>query len=176
MLRTRVGYAGGTSAAPTYSAMGDHTEALQVDFDPRRLEFSKLAEIFLASHDPSREPWSIQYRSVLFAHDANQRSVTQAAAREFARSTGKPVVTPIEEFTDFTLAEDYHQKYRLRSVRLVAAEYQAQFKTSAAFLGSVAVTKANAFVGGYGRSNELRDILPSLGLSEAAQAAARAAL
>lgn len=176
MLRTRVGYAGGTSAAPTYSAMGDHTEALQVDFDPQRLEFAKLAAIFLASHDPSQEPWSIQYRSVLFAHSAEQRSTALAQAGKVATSSGQPVRTPIEEYTGFTLAEDYHQKYRLRSVRPVLAEYQAQFKSSAAFLGSVAVTKANAYVGGYGRSNELRDILPSLGLSEAAQAAARAAV
>ncbi len=93
-----------------------------------------------------------------------------------AAAAGKAVQTDIEDFTGFTLAEDYHQKYRLRRVRSAISEYESMFPTTEAFLGSVAVTKANAFVGGYGTSQDLRSDDPSkgklgeLGLSEKAQA------
>jgi peptide-methionine (S)-S-oxide reductase len=93
-----------------------------------------------------------------------------------AEARGRAVETDIEDFTGFTLAEDYHQKYRLRRIPAAIAEYEAMFPTTEAFLGSVAVTKANAFVGGYGTSQDLRSDDPSkgklgqLGLTGEAQA------
>ncbi len=132
--------------------------------------------MFYASHNPCSTAWSTQYRSAAFPRSAEQRRILEAAANKIAEAKGKAVHTDVEDFTGFTLAEDYHQKYRLRHVRSALAEFEALFPTTEAFLGSVAVTKANAFVGGYGTSEDLRSDDPSkgklgqLGLSEAAQA------
>lgn len=82
--------------------------------------------------------------------------------------------TAIEDFTGFTLAEDYHQKYRLRGVAAVEREFEALFPTRDAFLGSTAVTRANAFLAGYGTTQQRRDEVPRLGLSEGAQSLLRA--
>ena len=58
MRRTRVGYSGGTRENPTYTALGDHTETLQIDFDPSVVSYRDLLAIFWAGHDPSAKPWS----------------------------------------------------------------------------------------------------------------------
>ena len=175
-MRTRVGYAGGTSAAPTYQSIGDHSEAIEIDFDPEVIEYAELARMFFAWHNPCSSPWSTQYRSAAFPRNADQRRILEEAAKDVADSKGKAVKTAIEDFTSFTLAEDYHQKYRLRRIHTALEEFEAMFPTTDAFLGSVAVTKANAYVGGYATSEDLRSDDPAkgklgqLGLSELAQA------
>ena len=78
MLRTRVGYTGGTLANPTYRRLGDHTEAIQLDFDPSRVSFEQLLRLFFASHDPHEreaspkgdEPYKRQYMSAIWPADS----------------------------------------------------------------------------------------------------------
>ena len=68
MLRTRVGYAGGTTPEPTYHSIGDHSETIEIDFQPERISYSELLEIFFRSHNPRRAAFRPQYRSaILFA-------------------------------------------------------------------------------------------------------------
>ncbi len=169
MLRTRVGYAGGTTIAPTYRSIGDHSEAIEIDFDPERIRYSELVDLFFQSHNACGRAWSRQYRSAVFPRDDEQRAVAESAAERFAEHAGKKVATGIEDYSGFTLAEDYHQKYRLRSAGPVLAEFEALFPTSEAFLASTAVTRANAFLAGYGSTAMRRDEVPLLGLSEASQ-------
>lgn len=173
MLRTRVGYAGGTTSNPTYHSIGDHAEAIDIDFDPTILSYEELVGTFFRSHNPCRSAWSTQYRSAVFPRSDEQRAAAEAEARRVSEASGRPVETGIEDFTGFTLAEDYHQKYRLRHVSGAMAEFEAQFPTIDAFLGSVSVTRANAFAGGYGRTEQIRDDLGRLRLSQRGQAALR---
>ena len=141
------------------------------------LTYAELAKLFFASHNPCRTAWSTQYRSAAFPRSSEQRSVLEAAASQVAKANDEVVHTAIEDYSGFTLAEDYHQKYRLRRVSSAIQEFEAMFPTTEAFLASVAVTKANAFVGGYGTSQDLRQDDPAkgrlgqLGLSPTAQAA-----
>ena len=140
------------------------------------MSYAELARQFFAFHNPCNAAWSTQYRSAAFPRSPEQRATLEAAAAKVAESKGRAVQTDIEDFTGFTLAEDYHQKYRLRRIRSAIVEFEAMFPTTEAFLGSVAVTKANAFAGGYVASRDLRSDDPSkgklgeLGLSETAQA------
>jgi len=173
VLRTRVGYAGGTTPSPTYHDLGDHSEALEIDFDPTVTSYAALVDVFFQSHNPCSSPWSRQYRSAAFPRDAQQRAALEAGAARAGATRGKEVRTALEDFTGFTLAEDYHQKYRLRHVGAAAREFEGMFPTTEAFVGSVAVTKANAIAAGYGTTRELRDELGRLGLSESAQRALR---
>ncbi len=66
MVRTRVGYAGGTKRNPTYYNLGDHTETIQIDYDPTYVSYRELLDIFWESHDPAARPWSRQYMAVVF--------------------------------------------------------------------------------------------------------------
>lgn len=173
MLRTRVGYAGGTTPSPTYQSIGDHSEAIEIDFDPERIAFTDLLELFLKSHDACGRAWSRQYRSAVFPRTPEQRQQAEAALQAFADSSGREIATAIEDHRHFTLAEDYHQKYRLRYSKAILAEYEGMYPTREAFLGSTAVTRANAFLAGYGTTAQRRDELPKLGLSDSALDALR---
>ena len=60
VVRTRVGYAGGDKVNPTYKMIGDHTETIEIDYDPEVISYTELLEIFFASHDPYRAAYSRQ--------------------------------------------------------------------------------------------------------------------
>jgi hypothetical protein len=79
VIRTRVGYAGGEMEEPSYGKMGDHTETVQVDFDPGRITYAQLLEIFWASHRPTSRNWSRQYMNAIFYHDDEQRRLAMVS-------------------------------------------------------------------------------------------------
>lgn len=165
MLRTRVGYAGGTTSSPTYQSIGDHSEALQIDFDPELISYEELLAEFFSSHNPCRVAFSQQYRSAIFPHGEAQARAAEEASRRAAVERGSQVVTDIEPFTGFTLAEDYHQKYRLRFDKALMAAFGEVYPTMEELLGSTAVTRANAFIAGHGDERLIAEDLPRMGLT-----------
>ena len=120
VTRTRVGYSGGTLENPTYEDVCSHTtghaEVVEVTYDPERVSYDQLLQVFWRKHDPTqlnRQGWDIgdQYRSVVFFHDKEQQEAALAAkAREQASYTA-PIVTQVEPAETFYEAEDYHQQY-----------------------------------------------------------------
>jgi peptide-methionine (S)-S-oxide reductase len=120
VTKTEVGYEGGTLENPTYEdvcAHGTgHAEVVQVTFDPERISYDDLLQVFWAKHDPTqlnRQGWDVgdQYRSVIFFHGPEQQ---EAAVRsKVAEQTrhAQPVVTQVEPAETFYVAEDYHQQY-----------------------------------------------------------------
>ncbi len=117
---TRVGYTGGTLDNPTYEDVCSHTtghaEVVEVTYDPERVSYEQLLDVFWAKHDPTqlnRQGWDVgdQYRSVVFVHDQEQQEAAlQSKAREQANLSA-PIVTQIEPAETFYEAEDYHQQY-----------------------------------------------------------------
>jgi peptide-methionine (S)-S-oxide reductase len=94
--------------------LGSHSETVQVDFDPARISYEELLDVFWSGHDPAAEPFARQYRSIIFYHTDEQRELAlQSREREELR-LGSDVLTSIVEYSDFYLAENYHQKYFLR--------------------------------------------------------------
>jgi peptide-methionine (S)-S-oxide reductase len=110
VIHTRVGYAGGTTVDPTYKTMGDHTETLQVDFDPSRISYGELLDVFWTSHRPTSPPLSRQYMSAILFHNEEQRRAAEESRDRMAKTFGN-VYTRIAPFERFYLAEEYHQKY-----------------------------------------------------------------
>jgi peptide methionine sulfoxide reductase msrA/msrB len=122
VLDTRVGYAGGTTKNPTYRdvSRGDtgHAETVEIVFDPSRITYDELVRYFFRMHDPTtpnrqHNDVGTQYRSAIFYHDDEQRQIAERVKDEVERS-GKwkrPIVTEIVPAGEFTVAEDYHQKY-----------------------------------------------------------------
>ena len=120
------GYAGGKMENPSYEdvSMGKagHAEAIQIEFDPKVISFTKLLDIFWALHDPTtlnRQGSDIgtQYRSAIFYHSQSQKRIAELSKKRADKSgvvNGK-IVTEIKSFTNFYPAEDYHQNYYERN-------------------------------------------------------------
>jgi peptide-methionine (S)-S-oxide reductase len=164
VVRTRVGYAGGTTNHPTYYHLGDHSETVELDFDPSRISYSQLLDIFWASHDPTARSWSQQYKAVIFFHnDEQKRLALESRDREAARK-GK-IYTEVLPHTGFTLAEDYHQKYRLQQETDLFGEFESIYPSMRDFVNSTVVARINGFLGGYGTPEDLTREIDSYGLS-----------
>jgi peptide-methionine (S)-S-oxide reductase len=116
------GYAGGCMNNPTYqdvcSDETGHAEVVEVTFDPAKVSYEKLVDVFFQNHDPTTlnrqgPDEGTQYRSVIFTHGDEQERVAREK-KEFYDKSGKfkrPIVTTIEPAPTFWRAEDYHQRY-----------------------------------------------------------------
>jgi peptide-methionine (S)-S-oxide reductase len=122
VLATAVGYAGGSTANPGYrevcTGRTGHAESVEVEYDPARVSYDALLNVFWAEHDPTtlnRQGPDIgtQYRSVIFFHSPEQQAAAEAskAQLEAARRYRRPIVTQIVPAGEFYRAEDYHQQY-----------------------------------------------------------------
>lgn len=122
VIATRVGYAGGTSPAPTYYEIGDHIETLQIDFNPKIISYLNLLNIFWDSHNATREPWKRQYQSAVLLHNKEQLKAVSTTKQEVERISKRDVQSDIAPFKAFYLAEDYHQKYKLQKYPILTQE------------------------------------------------------
>ncbi|MBT8284472.1 MAG: peptide-methionine (S)-S-oxide reductase MsrA [Flavobacteriaceae bacterium] len=116
------GYAGGTEENPTYQQVSygrtSHAEAVEVYYDPDKVSFFELVQVFFGSHDPTtlnrqgpdRGP---QYRSIAFYENEEEKKIIEAYLKALEESGvyGEPIVTEIKPLTTFWDAEDYHQDY-----------------------------------------------------------------
>ena len=160
-----MGYAGGASKNPSYHDLGDHSEAVQIDFDPSRTSYGELLNVFWKSHDPTRNSWSRQYRNAIFYHSELQRKVaTETRDHRTSERDGR-IATAIEPYSGFTLAEDYHQKHSLRLFPEIMMEFRAMFPDMKTLIDSTAATHVNGYLGGYGTCDSLKEEIESFGLS-----------
>jgi peptide-methionine (S)-S-oxide reductase len=120
VLKTTVGYTGGTVVAPSYeqvcSDTTGHAEAVEVWFDPSKVSYGDLLDTFWEVHDPTsrnRQGWDFgsQYRSAIFFHSPEQERQAIASRDGRQASLSKEIVTQIAPATEFYDAEDYHQRY-----------------------------------------------------------------
>jgi peptide-methionine (S)-S-oxide reductase len=165
VVRTRVGYAGGQKANPTYYSLGDHTESLQVDFDPAQISYAELLEVFWSTHNPCAGGNSRQYMIAIFYHNESQRQVAEASRQREAARREKPVRTSILPLTAFYLAEDYHQKYMLRSRSALMRELKAMYPDEQDLVNSTVAARVNGYLGGHGTASLLEEEIDRFGLS-----------
>lgn len=168
MLRTRVGYAGGVKVDPTYHSLGDHTESFQVDFDPKVISYAELLKVFWQSHNPCSRSYSTQYKAAVFFSNDTQRQVALKTRDELRGQRGT-VYTDVLPLTRFYLAEDYHQKYRLRSFDRLEAELLAIYPKLGDFVNSTVAMRLNAWIAGDGNLAQFDREVRDLGLSAQAQ-------
>ena len=114
------GYIGGTKKDPTYEQVSagttGHTEAVQITYDPQKVSYEKLLEIFWRNIDPLTANAQFcdsgsQYRSGIFYHDEAQKKLAEASQKRIQTRFKQPVVTEITAASEFYPAEDYHQDY-----------------------------------------------------------------
>lgn len=165
VIRTRVGYAGGTKEDPTYYNLGDHTESIQIDYDPERVSFKQLAEIFWNNHNPGSSSFKRQYANILFYHNPRQKEIAQASKKELDKQREGKIFTSIREFNQFYPAEDYHQKYRLRQSGRFIKEMKSIYPNPADLRDSTATARLNGYLAGHGLPDEVRANIGKPGLS-----------
>jgi peptide-methionine (S)-S-oxide reductase len=120
VMKTEVGYEGGMLDRPTYEDVCSHTtghaEVVEVTYDPERVSYDELLDVFWHKHDPTqlnRQGWDVgdQYRSVVFVHDEEQRAAAEDSKEREQANWRRPIVTVVEPAQTFWPAEDYHQQY-----------------------------------------------------------------
>jgi len=122
VLSTRVGYIGGEFNNPTYkdvcSHKTGHAEAIEIQFDPSKVSYNDLLDIFWETHDPTtlnRQGPDVgtQYRSAIFYLNSQQKEIAlkSKAKQEEIKRFYRPIVTQIVSVSDFWEAEEYHQQY-----------------------------------------------------------------
>lgn len=166
MVRTRVGYAGGTRPNPTYHSLGDHTETIQIDYDPSRISYAELLDVFFESHHPTHPAYSRQYMSAIFYADEEQRRQALESRQRHAERLKARLHTEIAPLEAFYRAEDYHQKYYLRGHRDLMQPFAGY--TEVQFEDSTVAARLNGYVGGDGAPAQLETELADLGLAEEA--------
>ncbi|GAU96299.1 hypothetical protein RvY_07763 [Ramazzottius varieornatus] len=162
VVRTKVGYTGGKKENPTYYSMGDHTEAIQIEYDPSQTDYKTLLDIFWTTHDPTSRH-KTQYKSAIWYHNDEQEKLakeTKAARQAEHRS---PIVTDIEKFERFYDAEDYHQKYHLREH---SRFYDSLKLTDPQLIKSHLATRIHGYMYGYGTAQEFAEESSKWGLSQ----------
>jgi methionine-S-sulfoxide reductase len=165
VIRTRVGYAGGTTKQPTYQRIGDHTETLQIEFDPTQISYEQLLDIFWKAHDPTSRTWSRQYMAAVFTHSEEQQRLAEATRDRRSRELGAKIHTGVQPLGEFTLAEDYHQKYYLRNDTELFREIRTMYPVDRDLVNSTAAARVNGYLGGFGMRRQLDAEIESLGLS-----------
>jgi len=122
VVNTTVGYAGGHTKNPTYEEvctdLTGHAEVVLVEYDPEKVSYEQLLEVFWNCHDPTQlnrqgPDVGTQYRSVIFAFTPEQREAAEASRERLERSGrySRPIVTQILPAPEFYPAEEYHQRY-----------------------------------------------------------------
>ncbi|MDN5708530.1 peptide-methionine (S)-S-oxide reductase [Tetzosporium hominis] len=158
VIRTRVGYAGGTTEHPTYNQMGDHTETVEVDFDPRVLSYGEILRHFWRNHYPRRDDYmGRQYLSLLRYRGKEQEETVDRVKREMEAELGMTIETDIAPFSAFTLAEDYHQKYYLKRYPKAFEQLKDLMPHPSVLTNSTFAARLNGFVKGYGEKERLLD-------------------
>ena len=140
-------------------------ETIQIDYDPEKISYTNLLQVFFSNHNPTWPSPIRQYASAIFFHDEEQEHLAKRAMKDVGEKYGKKISTELISYSGFTSAEDYHQKYYLRNTRALMDQYKDRFPNGDTFTDSTAVTRVNGYIGGNGSSEQLEKEKNELGIS-----------
>lgn len=164
VLRTRVGYSGGTKLDPAYKNLGDHTEVIEIDYDPKKICYEDLLELFWNNHEYGfTNIIKRQYMSLILYHDEDQKRIAEISLKKQAHKHNDPVVTEIAPAGPFYPAENYHQKYRLQQHPWLCQEMNL---TPELLQKSHAAARLNGYLVGVGKFEDFEKDVITLGLSD----------
>jgi peptide-methionine (S)-S-oxide reductase len=157
VVRTSCGYAGGSEPNPSYSSIKDHTEVVQVEYDSDVTSYRKLVEKSIEINSPSTgNRGKKQYDNIIFYTNPSEYEIIKIVIRENGYDV-QDIETRIEKLGDYYPAEDYHQKYNLRSNRVLEENFLSEY-TEEEIRRSALATKVNAFASGNITKEELPDL------------------
>ncbi|MFC4810530.1 peptide-methionine (S)-S-oxide reductase MsrA [Paenibacillus sp. GCM10023250] len=168
IVRTRVGYAGGTLDHPTYRQLGDHTETVEMDYDPRIVTLENLLEVFWNNHNPFNinAYKGRQYQSLVLYRGPSQLGVIQNVmkARE-EQGKGKPD-TEIAPYSRFYPAEDRHQKYYLKRYPSAIEALSRLYPSPQELTNATLAARLNGVAKGYANLPAIQDDIRTWPLGE----------
>ena len=162
VTRTRVGYTGGTKKDPTYHHLGDHTETVQIEFDPGQVPYKNLVDLFWSSHDPHDRPGSRQYMAAVFYHTEEQKRVILEARASAPSGANDKIFTQVLPASTFYPAEEYHQKYYLQGNRALMKALEEYYPDRTDLLESTVAARLNGYLAGHITFGEIREALARL--------------
>ena len=114
------GYSGGASTGPTYENHSGHLEAVKVTYDPARISYSQLVDVFYHHIDPTDPTGQVcdqgpSYRTAIFAGSAEEKAVAEAARAKYEKQLGASITVTTRNAAPFYNAEDYHQDFARRN-------------------------------------------------------------
>jgi peptide-methionine (S)-S-oxide reductase len=148
VLSVLVGYTGGSTPDPTYRNLGDHSEAVEVRFDPQQVSYRRLLEAFWEYHRPLAPAYARQYRSAVFYRTPEQKRLAEQVKIWLEQERSVPLYTAIEPAGVFYPAEDYHQKYTLQHHTVLMDALQDLYPDRAALFRSTVAARLNAALAG----------------------------
>ncbi|WP_345774045.1 peptide-methionine (S)-S-oxide reductase [Paenibacillus sp. H1-7] len=151
IVRTRVGYAGGTTADPTYHQLGDHSETVEMDFDPEIVSLDSIVNVFWDNHNPQNinDYKGRQYRSILLYRDEMQLGVIRNVLQHREQlGNGRPD-TEVAPFVRFYRAEDRHQKYYLKRFPDAYGKLSTLYPSHEDLVNSTLAARLNGVAKGY---------------------------
>ncbi|WP_044879353.1 peptide-methionine (S)-S-oxide reductase MsrA [Paenibacillus sp. IHBB 10380] len=151
VVRTRVGYAGGTSLNPTYHQIGDHTETIEIDFDPEIITLEEILDVFWSNHNPINinDYKGRQYRSLLLYHDDFQQEIIHHVIKKRQEQKKGAPATEIAPYSVFTVAEDRHQKYYLKRYPNAIEKLTILYPSQEDLVSSTLAARLNGLAKGY---------------------------
>ncbi|MFF2889686.1 peptide-methionine (S)-S-oxide reductase MsrA [Paenibacillus sp. NPDC057967] len=169
VVRTRVGYAGGTTDKPIYREMGDHTECVQLEYDSDTVAFEELVAIFWERHQPVNINGykGKQYQSLLFYENESQRSAIDRVLLKRERSgLGRPE-TDIVPCSAFYAAEERHQKYYLKRYPQAIEALSTRYPTQPQLNDSTIAARLNGLAKGYTSMERIKNDIETWQISDA---------
>ena len=170
MIRTTVGFTGGTKVDPSYHSLGNHTETVSIEYDPQSTSYEDLLSLFWNNHDPSprngvcpnvpgNDP-TRQYMSVIFYHNDYQKLLANESLKMATKGGMRKIATVIAPAQKFYNAENYHQKYVLRQHPKLISILELDDMTC-----DHVSTRLNGYLSGYGKAEHFELEWKDLGLS-----------
>ncbi|WP_303969004.1 peptide-methionine (S)-S-oxide reductase MsrA [Sporosarcina ureae] len=170
VIRTRVGYAGGTTVAPTYKTIGDHTETVEIDYDPKIISYEEILLHFWRNHYPNRDQYKgQQYISSLRYRTDEQKQMIIQVRYEMEKELGEQIETEVTKLERFTLAESRHQKYYLKRYPNVLEQLDPLYASEESLIGSTFAARLNGFVKGFSTRDQILTEIESWPLHENAR-------
>jgi peptide-methionine (S)-S-oxide reductase len=158
VIRTRVGYAGGTTSHPDYRQMGDHSETLEVDFNPGIITFEEILDVFWNHHNPINinDYKGRQYMSLILYRDVlQQEAIHHAIRKRKEQGKGEPE-TEIAPYCGFYLAEDRHQKYYLKKYSDAIEKLNTVYLSHTDLVNGTLAARLNGLAKGYTSLERIR--------------------
>ncbi|WP_046174158.1 peptide-methionine (S)-S-oxide reductase MsrA [Domibacillus indicus] len=171
VIRTRTGFAGGTASNPAYRNMGDHTETVQIDFDPSILSFEHIIRTFWANHTSTHRVTykERQYMSLLLYHGKEQKQVIERVKKELEEERQESIETEIQPYAEFYPAEDRHQKYHVKRFKKAADMLRIHYPSEEAFTNSTVIARLNGFVKEHGTLQQIMKEIHSWDMPESSR-------
>lgn len=157
IVRTRVGFSGGNSPYPTPRNKKDHTETVQLDFNPEVISYHTLLNHFFLNHNPNRKKYrDREYISIILYHSEEQRQIAEKIKKEQESFKKTDIQTEITLFENFTMAENRQQKWHIKRVAKAMEELKKIYQTEEEFIHATLPARLNSHAKGYGNLEETK--------------------